>query len=115
MALPLAVALIPVIGELRGTWTRRDSLVALSGLAVFAVIVIGGYVGDWSWTGFRGNTLWDWLHLLPLPLLIPTLVVPALQPRAAAGLAVEESEERASGDRSGDGVGASEMTHASQR
>jgi hypothetical protein len=40
-----------------------------------------GYTIPWSWTGFRGNTVWDWLNLLFLPLLLPTLIVPALTPR----------------------------------
>ncbi len=41
-------------------------------------------VSPWAWTGFTGNTLWDWLHLLLLPLLLPVVVVPALIPRAKA-------------------------------
>jgi hypothetical protein len=40
----------------------------------------------WSWTGFSGNTLWDWLHLLLLPLLIPAVVAPALTSIATAGM-----------------------------
>jgi hypothetical protein len=46
-------------------------------LAAFLVCVLGGYVWGWTWTGFRGNTLWDWLHLLLLPLAIPTILLPA--------------------------------------
>lgn len=93
LALPLAVALIPIVPSLRVHWDRRHTLIALAALAVFAVIVIGGYVGNWSWTGFRGNTLWDWLHLLLLPLLLPTVVVPALMPIAAARMVVVEKTE----------------------
>ncbi len=37
---------------------------------VLALLAVGGYVGNWSWTGFRGNTLWDWLHLLLLPVAL---------------------------------------------
>ena len=40
--------------------------------------VIGGYVLRWTWTGYAGNTLWDWLQLLLLPLLFPTILLPAL-------------------------------------
>jgi hypothetical protein len=32
----------------------------------------------------RGNTLWNWLQLLLLPLLVPMAIVPALKPRALA-------------------------------
>jgi hypothetical protein len=60
---------------------------------VFAAIVLGGYLGRWHWTGFRGNTLWDWLHLLLLPLLIPLLVVPLLKPIATTGIAIEDDDE----------------------
>jgi uncharacterized membrane protein len=94
LALPLAVALTPIIPELRDRWTRRHTAIALSGFAVFGAFVLGGYVGNWKWTGFRGNTLWDWLHLLLLPLLLPMIVVPALTRRASAAMIdVEDGED----------------------
>jgi hypothetical protein len=93
LALPLAVALAPIFAELRAGWTRRYTIITLTGLAVFGAIVLGGYLGEWAWTGFRGNTLWDWLHLLLLPLLLPTIVVPALMPMATAGLIVADEGE----------------------
>jgi hypothetical protein len=79
--LPLAVVLAPRRAELRRRWGTRHTVVALTGVLVFVAIVIGGYLGHWSWTGFTGNTLWNWLNLLFLPLLVPTVVVPALTPR----------------------------------
>jgi putative effector of murein hydrolase LrgA (UPF0299 family) len=94
LALPVAVALAPVYRELRENWRPRHSLIVGAALTVFVAIAIGGYVGDWSWTGFRGNTAWDWLQLLLLPLLIPTVIVPALMPMATAGVTfVETSAE----------------------
>lgn len=101
IALPLAVALTPLFDELRSSWTRRHSLIALSGLAIFTAIVVAGYLGNWGWTGFRGNTLWDWLHLLLLPLLLPTVVVPAVRPIVRAGLIVVEEEGGVSAPGSG--------------
>jgi hypothetical protein len=92
LALPLAVALAPLCGELRATWDKRHSLLALIGLAVFLGVVLEGYLGTWRWTGFRGNTVWNWLHLFLLPLLIPTVVVPALVPMATAGLVTVEED-----------------------
>jgi uncharacterized membrane protein len=86
LALPVAVALIPTFNELRHIWGRRHTTIALVGLAVFAAVVLGGYLGHWRWTGFTGNTLWDWLHLLLLPLLLPIVIVPAVMPMATAGL-----------------------------
>ena len=40
--------------------------------------LIGGYAWRWTWTGHRGNTLWDWLQLLLLPLVFPSILLPAL-------------------------------------
>lgn len=93
LALPLAVAMVPVMPDLRKSWDARHSVLAAAGLAVFVGIVIGGYVGNWSWTGFRGNTLWDWLHLMLLPLLLPTVIVPALLPVASSRMILVEEPE----------------------
>ncbi|HUO69494.1 MAG TPA: hypothetical protein VMU39_01855 [Solirubrobacteraceae bacterium] len=98
IALPLALALAPVYDELRRTWSRRHTVIAGCGLGVFLVVVLGGYLAKWSWTGFHGNTVWDWLHLLLLPLLIPIIVVPALKPIAMSGVTVL-GEGREAGDR----------------
>lgn len=86
LALPLAVALAPVYRELRKSWTPWHSLIAYAGLTIFTVVVLGGYFANWGWTGFKGNTLWDWLHLLLLPLLLPAVVVPAMMPKVKAGV-----------------------------
>jgi hypothetical protein len=47
----------------------------VSALAVAALVVLwGGYVRGWQWTGFRQNDqLWDWLHLLLLPVVVGTI------------------------------------------
>ena len=45
----------------------------------FDVSVLAGYLARWRWTGFTGNTAWDWLHLLLLPLLVPAVIVPLLR------------------------------------
>jgi hypothetical protein len=79
--LPLAVVIAPRVPELRRRWGPRHTTAALTLLLAFVAIVIGGYTGHWSWTGFTGNTVWNWLNLLFLPLLVPTVVVPALTPR----------------------------------
>ncbi len=95
LVLPLSVGLSPLLLELRGNWTRAHSMAGLALAAAFAVVVIGGYVGDWAWTGFRGNTLWNWLHLWLLPLLIPGVVVPSLRGRAMSAVTpVEEAAQR---------------------
>lgn len=95
LALPVAIALVPVVREWHVTWSRRHWLILVAGLTLFGAVVLGGYVGGWEWTGFKGNTLWDWLHLLLLPLLVPTIAVPALMPMATAGLAEPEGDAEA--------------------
>jgi hypothetical protein len=97
--LPLVIALSPIFPELRAAWRRRHSLFALGGLTLFGLVVLGGYLGKWNWTGFRGNTVWDWLHLLLLPLLLPTVVLPALMPLATSGVVyLKDSEEAEDGE-----------------
>ena len=34
---------------------------------LLAIAIIGTYTFNWTWTGFKNNTLWDWLHLLIVP------------------------------------------------
>lgn len=36
------------------------------------VTAVGGYIFNWNWTGFQGNTLWDWFKLLLLPVVLGT-------------------------------------------
>jgi hypothetical protein len=97
-ALPLVVVLIPVFIELRSKWGRRHAAIAGAGATAFAVVVIAGYTIPWAWTGFTGNTLWDWLHLLLLPLLVPVVLIPVLTPRAMARMGIVEEEEAAAAE-----------------
>jgi hypothetical protein len=43
------------------------------GILAFTVLVIVGYTQPLHWTGFRGQTLWDWLILLLLPIALMTI------------------------------------------
>ena len=91
-ALPMAVALLPVLLELRTEWGRRHAV----GLSIFAAafigVVLAGYLAHWRWTGFVGNTVWDWLHLLLLPLLVPAVIVPVLRTVLAERFSNRSSE-----------------------
>ena len=52
---------------------RRWQLAITAGLVVFVVTLVGGYSGDWKWTGYSDNdTLWEWLELLLLPVILAT-------------------------------------------
>jgi len=56
-------------------WHKVSITAVLTG---WLVTLVGGYDANWHWTGFQGNTLWDWLQLLLVPLLFPTVLLPAL-------------------------------------
>ena len=100
-ALPFALALIPWGRELRRDWRARHTTVSMVLAVIAAVVVLCGYLADWAWTGFAGNTLWNWLHLLLLPLLLPTVIVPAIQPLAR----VDGWCPRRGPNRAGNGLG----------
>lgn len=48
----------------------RHTAAAVAGSGALLVLIYGGYAHHWAWTGINGDTatLWDWLHLLLLPL-----------------------------------------------
>jgi hypothetical protein len=93
LLLPIAVGVLPIWLSRRTRLTSRHKSLALTILSGFALVVLIGYTVPWGWTGFRGNTLWDWLHLLLLPLLLPTIVVPAVMPKATAGLIIVDGDD----------------------
>jgi uncharacterized membrane protein len=83
IVLPLTLILMPRLLEMRReNWQPRHSALSVTLLAAFIVVVLGGYLGKWTWTGFTDNRLWDWMHLLLLPLLLPTVILPMLKPKA---------------------------------
>ena len=89
-ALPLAVVLIPVFIEVRSRFGRRHAAIAGAIGVAFVVVVIAGYTIPWAWTGFTGNTLWDWLHLALLPVLVPVAIVPVVTPMAKARMGIQD-------------------------
>ena len=80
----LHLVLLPIAALVISLWLRhRPPLTGTRAAAVgllagaFVLLVIAGYLVPWAWTGFVGNTLWDWLNLAALPVavaLIPVLV-----------------------------------------
>jgi heme/copper-type cytochrome/quinol oxidase subunit 4 len=75
LVLPVVVAAIPfwyaTRERLRIEWRALCAAVVLA----FAALVAGGYGLDWRFTGFHGRTLWDWLELLVLPLVVALLPI----------------------------------------
>lgn len=75
MALPIVVASLPLWFATHQRFEGRWRAVGGTLLTAFVVVVVGGYSLDWGWTGFRGNTLWDWLRLLLVPFVLPATLV----------------------------------------
>ena len=76
----MRLLLLPVAFGTFGLWPRYSEYVSPArrramGIAVlaFAVLVIVGYTDPLTWTGFRGQTLWDWLTLVLLPITVVTM------------------------------------------
>lgn len=72
LALPIALAIAPVLLRHRQRLTTRHRAVVTTVLTLWIALVIAGYRVPWRWTGFTGNTLWDWLELVLLPLVVAT-------------------------------------------
>ena len=74
LVLPVAVTVLPLWlqthSDMRPRWRRAGALAAVC----FVVVVIGGYGLHWTWTGFAGNTLWDWLQLMLVPFVLPVVL-----------------------------------------
>ena len=72
LALPITVGLVPLLLKRRQHLQPVHKTTGLIILAAFVVLVLAGYLVPWDWTGFTGNTLWDWLSLALLPVVIAT-------------------------------------------
>jgi hypothetical protein len=75
--LPLAVGTASLWAD-RGQPSRRWRIAVWVGLLAFGGVVLAGYLVPWTWTGFRGNTAWDWVKLLLLPVIVPTVLIPTV-------------------------------------
>ncbi len=73
VVLPVVLATLPLWYHTRDRWRVQWRVVFAVTALAFTCVVVGGYVGGWQWTGFQGNTLWDWLELLALPLVVAAL------------------------------------------
>jgi hypothetical protein len=74
LVLPVAVTAFPIWLALRRSVHPHVRPVGTALLVGFLVLVTAGYGFDWEWTGFPGNTLWDWLHLLLVPFVLPIVL-----------------------------------------
>jgi hypothetical protein len=76
--LPLTLTILAAFKFDVRTVKGRHLVFVIGFVVTVAVLAIGGYTQDWDWTGFKGNTLFDWLKLLFLPIVIPLVVIPSV-------------------------------------
>jgi hypothetical protein len=80
----LELLLLPVVVATASAWgtswplARSHVVIVAGAMAAVAVLAVLGYTIPWRWTGFSGNTAWDWIKLLLLPLMVPLVLVPPL-------------------------------------
>jgi hypothetical protein len=102
----LQLLVLPIVISTVNFWRTertieaRHRIGASAMAAAFATFVTCAYLLPLGWTGFSGNTLWDWIQLLFVPMLLPLLVVPAVTEWINAGVAEEEAEEDAETEQS---------------
>jgi hypothetical protein len=79
-----------------GREIRPLHVTAAASLAIgWIVTLVGGYALGWTWTGYSGNTLWDWLQLLLAPIAINIFVVPTLIRLVSGNVAERAAQEQA--------------------
>lgn len=88
LAVPVALAITMALtsmrirpaAALRSLRPYQKGIMAV--LAVgWVITLIGGYALGWKWTGYTdkdNGTLWAWFQMLLVPLLLPTVLQPAL-------------------------------------
>ncbi len=84
-------------GESERQVTKRRFLWrVLPGVAVaaFIIVLIGGYVFNWKWTGFSNNTLWDWWQLLIWPVTVAVVGFLFNRQQSETSLAVSERQHQ---------------------
>jgi hypothetical protein len=88
--LPLSLGAVRAWRKLGRDLTPEWIAAIVAAVAAFCVFVAGGYALHWGWTGFQGNTLWDWVQLLLAPILFGIVVVPAISAWMAAEIVQHE-------------------------
>jgi hypothetical protein len=90
---PLVIATVRFWSELRPRILQRHVVLVAALMTALVALVVIGYVRPWAWTGFTGNTLWDWINLVAVPLLFPLVIMPAALNLITTG--VDERKEAA--------------------
>jgi hypothetical protein len=92
--LPASLITVSTWRATRRTLGRAHQVAGAVLLAGWTVTLVGGYGYGWSWTGYAGNTLWDWMSLLLLPIVFPTFIAPLITSLVTGGVAAKVKAER---------------------
>jgi hypothetical protein len=74
LILPVTITLLPIWLKTHQRLEVEWLTGAMTFLVALAVLAVCGYLFDWRWTGFPGNTLWDWLELCLVPFVVPAVI-----------------------------------------
>ncbi|HEV2582455.1 MAG TPA: hypothetical protein VGT44_16480, partial [Ktedonobacteraceae bacterium] len=80
LLLPIALAAVPIWFAAEEAqqriWMAQLRWVLVAALVVLAVLFVGTYAFNWTWTGFKDHgRVWDWLSLLLVPVSVATLPI----------------------------------------
>jgi hypothetical protein len=97
---------LPLTLVMTRAWAKSSRSLRMQHKAIIVLLAVGwvvtlfgGYALAWNWTGYQGNTLWDWLQLLLLPLVFPTILLPAALKWVSGNAAELAHEEPSAGPR----------------
>jgi hypothetical protein len=94
IVLPLSVMTVRAWPDTSRKVRRHHiGLIAVFGFAL-TITIVGGYAGSWAWTGYKGNTLWDWLALVLAPIAFATIVTPSLVKLVTGGAAAQAGADK---------------------
>ena len=75
----LHLLLLPVVLGTFPLWIRHREYISPArrlayaiAIAAWIAFVVAGYLVPLNWTGFAGNTLWDWFELIIFPVALTT-------------------------------------------
>jgi hypothetical protein len=73
LLLPVALATFPLWLTFSKYMSGAGRRALGAAVLVFAAFVATGYLAPLGWSGFRGQTLWDWMTLILLPIAVLTV------------------------------------------
>jgi len=72
---PVALTAATIWFTSHPNWRREWTMPLVVGVVVFVLFVVAADIYYWTWTGFPGNRLWDWLNLLLLPVVLTAVPI----------------------------------------